>query len=152
MLKTLVGHVSAATAYVQPDYPYGRTLRCKRRVWVETKPGHGQRVVFQTNDPKRSYEHWNAPKAGTYSALVAIAIEEDPASPEYGYVSVHAFTAYRGRAELEEFLAAHGEAVDPKVAAGWRAAYDRQEAKKLASAKAACAQALAESVDFEVAP
>ena len=140
-MRTLVGHVSAETAYVQPDYPYSFTLRCERRVWVETKPKHGQRVVTQTRNPKTG--RWNAPKAGVYHALAAIALDDDPSSPTHGHVVVAAFSAYRGRAELEAFLAAHGEAVEAQLAAGWRAAYEREAQKILARAKAACAAALA---------
>jgi len=155
-VRTLVGHVSAETAYVQPDYPYSFTLRCERRVWVETKlqrgqrgREHGQRVVTQTRNPKTG--RWNAPKAGVYHALAAIALDDDPSSPTHGHVVVAAFSAYRGRAELEAFLAAHGEAVEAQLAAGWRAAYEREAQKILARAKAACAAALATIDAAEIA-
>lgn len=32
----LHGHTSHETAYVVDDYPYGRTVRCKIRYWIET--------------------------------------------------------------------------------------------------------------------
>jgi hypothetical protein len=80
-MKILTGHDSQETAFVIEDYPYGFTLRCKRRIWVETKAGHGQRVVTQTTNPKKAGELWNKPKAGVYSAVVVLYID-----PETGYV------------------------------------------------------------------
>jgi len=62
----LYGHTSAETAYIQPDYPYGRTLRCQRRVWVEYRKGYGMRFCTQTSDPKRSTLVLNNPKCCTY--------------------------------------------------------------------------------------
>lgn len=143
-MKTLVGHVSAETAYVQPDYPYGRTLRCKRRVWVETKRGHGQRVVFQTTDPKRAFEYWNAPKAGTYKALAAIALDDDPASSTFGHVIVGGFSGHRGKQELEAFLAAYGAAVDPTVAQAYLDAYAKRDERVLTKLKDAAVAAVAD--------
>jgi hypothetical protein len=32
--RVLTGCVSAETAHVQADYPYGRRLRCQRRCWL----------------------------------------------------------------------------------------------------------------------
>ena len=37
-IELLKGHVSFETAWTITDYPYGRRLRCKRAVWVETHP------------------------------------------------------------------------------------------------------------------
>lgn len=67
-LQTLTGHTSAETAYVVNDYPYGFTLRCKIRYWLDYKQGRGFRFVSQTTNPKvEGAEFWNKPKAGTYS-------------------------------------------------------------------------------------
>jgi hypothetical protein len=74
--RPLIGPVSPETAYVQPDYPYGRRLRCKRRVWVETHPRHGMRFVTQTTNPKRAGEVWNKPHASTYSDLIALWVDD----------------------------------------------------------------------------
>jgi hypothetical protein len=60
-------HLSAETAYVVDDYPYGFTLRCKIRYWIEYKEGKGFRFVSQTTNPKRGNTVWNKPKASTYS-------------------------------------------------------------------------------------
>ena len=64
-MEILQGHISPETAYLVKDYPYGYTLRCQIRYWLEFKPGHGVRLVSQTSNPKRGHV-WNKPKAGTY--------------------------------------------------------------------------------------
>jgi hypothetical protein len=73
-LTLLRGHVSQETAYVVDDYPYGRTLRCKIRYWLETATkgkGKGEtRFVSQTSDPKRDNLVWNKPKAGNYCQVL----------------------------------------------------------------------------------
>ena len=73
--KLLSGHISAETAYIQPDYPYGRSLRCERRVWVEYRKGYGMRFCTQTSDPKRSSLVWNNPKCGTYSPYICLLLD-----------------------------------------------------------------------------
>ena len=67
MTQILSGHISPETAYLVNDYPYGYTLRCKIRYWLEFKPGRGFRFVSQTTNPKRPGEVWNKPKASTYA-------------------------------------------------------------------------------------
>ena len=64
-ITILKGHVSPETAYQVDDYPYGFTLRCKIRYWLEYKPKVGFRFVSQTTNPKRG-DVWNKPKASTY--------------------------------------------------------------------------------------
>jgi hypothetical protein len=76
MKTVLNGHTSPETAYIVEDYPYGFTLRCKMRCWVETRKGFGMRYVTQTTNPKRPVETWNKPKAGTYSGLVVMYRDE----------------------------------------------------------------------------
>lgn len=76
-LTPLFECVSPETAHVQPDYPYGRRLRCQRRVWVETNPRYGMRLVTQTSNPKRAKLVWNTPHAGTYSDLIALYTDEN---------------------------------------------------------------------------
>lgn len=65
-MKILKGHISPATAYVVDDYPYGYTLRCKIRYWLEYNPKFGFRFVSQTTNPKKIGEVWNKPKPSTY--------------------------------------------------------------------------------------
>src|SRR5215475_9411123 len=64
-MEILKGHTSPETAYLVDDYPYGYTLRCKIRYWLEFKPGKGFRFVSQTTNPKKGHV-WNKPKASTY--------------------------------------------------------------------------------------
>jgi hypothetical protein len=80
-LRVLHGHTSPETAYVVPDYPYGFTLRCKIRYWIETATkgaGRGkQRFVSQTTNPKRYGEVWNKPKASTYSLMAFMYLDAE---------------------------------------------------------------------------
>ena len=66
-MKILSGHVSAETAYVVDDYPYGFRLRCKMRYWLEVTPKRGTRLVSQSSNPKAAGLVWNKPKASTYA-------------------------------------------------------------------------------------
>lgn len=87
----LHGHTSFETAYVIEDYPYGRTLRCKKKIWIEEGlkgSGKGQfRVVYQTTNPKKQGEYWNKPKASTFATLYILYL--DPAT---GHVETDCFT------------------------------------------------------------
>jgi hypothetical protein len=58
-------HVSADTAYVVADYPYGFRLRCSIRYWLDISK-HGVRLMSQTTNPKVPGVRWNKPKASTY--------------------------------------------------------------------------------------
>ena len=80
MLKVLLGHTTFETAYEIADYPYG-SLRCKKRVWVETKPKHGMRLVECTENPKTG--RWNKPHAGTYSDVTILVLEPQPDGREF---------------------------------------------------------------------
>lgn len=127
--KILRGHVSEATALVQPDYPYSFTLRCERRVWIETGlkgAGKGQdRFVSQTRNPKTG--RWNAPKCSTYSP--AMFLVESLAKP--GHVSPLHVSMYH----VDEFLQVWGTSLTSdehkrvsdigRVAAALNAAYAR---------------------------
>lgn len=112
--KLLIGHTSPETAFLQPDYPYGRELRCKRRVWVESKPGHGQRFVYQTTNPKKAGEPWNKQHAGTYSTITVMYLDEAT-----GYVEIDGLHMYASAERIEAFVALYGEAAlmaDPWIA------------------------------------
>ena len=65
-------HTSFETAYEIADYPYGRRLRCKRRVWIEHSERYGQRFVSCTSNPKRSSLVWNTPHPETYATAVVL--------------------------------------------------------------------------------
>jgi hypothetical protein len=106
--KVLSGHTSPETAFVVDDYPYGFRLRCKIRYWIETKAGHGQRVVSQTTNPKRPGEVWNKPKASTYSTLRVLFLDEN------GHVQNNGLGSYAEAAEIEAFATTYAEALtDP---------------------------------------
>lgn len=70
-VRHLPGHTSFETAYIIQDYPYGRTLRCKKACWLEYKENKGWRFCYQTTNPKKAGEVWNAVKAGTYAPVAA---------------------------------------------------------------------------------
>lgn len=101
-MKIIQGHDTAETAFIQPDYPYGRTLRCQRRVWVETKKGFGQRMVTQTNDPKKPFLKWNAPKPGPYYPVVVLTLQEE-GDENPGYVEQHVLSPYAEEKAIQEF-------------------------------------------------
>jgi hypothetical protein len=61
-MQLLSGHTSPETAYVVNDYPYGYTLRCTIRYWLEYQPKKGFRLWSQTSNPKRPGLVWNKPK------------------------------------------------------------------------------------------
>lgn len=103
----LKGHHSPETAYTVDDYPYGFTLRCKIRYWLEYKPGNGVRFVSQTTNPKRTdREVWNKPKASTYARFGgAMFLDEN------GYVQWKGLTEYSDAAEAQAFQAQFGDGV-----------------------------------------
>ena len=88
MDKFITGHTSFETAYIQPDYPYGRTLRCQRAVWIETATKgqyKGQmRFCYRTTNPKQN-DRWNKVHAEAYSAFVVMYID-NTTEGEIGYV------------------------------------------------------------------
>lgn len=74
-MQILTGHESPQTPYVIADYPYGFKLRCALAVWVETRPGFGERIVRQTSNPRRP-GIWNKPKAGRYAPVRLLALDD----------------------------------------------------------------------------
>lgn len=103
-MKVLSGHTSPESAFVVDDYPYGFRLRCKIRYWIETKKGFGQRFVSQTTNPKKAGEFWNKPKAGTYSVLIVMVVNDDPKSEQFGYVGTRGLQS-GGWSKEEDILA-----------------------------------------------
>jgi len=75
----LGGHTSPDTAYLVDDYPYGYTLWCKIRYWVETATkgtAKGQQRFVADHEPKAAGEPWNKPKASTYTSLVVMYLDD----------------------------------------------------------------------------
>lgn len=81
-IQILRGHTSPETAYVVNDYPYGFTLRCKIRYWLEYRKGHGTRFCSQTTNPKVAGEVWNKPKRGIYMTGLTVMYKQ----PDTGYI------------------------------------------------------------------
>ena len=104
-MQILKGHISPDTAYVVDDYPYGYTLRCKIRYWLEHKPGKGFRLVSQTTNPKRGHV-WNKPKASTYMKFGGCMFLDDN-----GHVQWNGLSEYSSGAEAKAFLDTYGEGV-----------------------------------------
>ena len=119
-MKILTGHISPETAYVVDDYPYGYTLRCKIRYWLEFKNGKGFRFVSQTTNPKRPGEFWNKPKASTYCRFGGCMYLD-----ENGHVKWAGLSEYSDGAEAKAWADKFGEGVPEagkSTLAGWVAA------------------------------
>ena len=97
IIRPLYGHTSPETAYLIADYPYGRKLRCQRRVWINYSPRHGYCFVSQTTNPKTS--RWNKPHKGIYSEI-AMALYLD----EQDHVQRASLTAYSNAALALQFV------------------------------------------------
>jgi hypothetical protein len=144
--KVLSGHVSPETAYVVEDYPFGFTLRCKIRFWLEYKAKKGVRFCSQTTNPKRPGEVWNtAKKASTYCRFGGAMYLD-----EQGHVQWSGLSQYVDGAEasawFEQFKAGlpAGEAYE--VAEAWvraKVAYDKARAEGVDMAQAGRIAALA---------
>ncbi|MGH3411278.1 MAG: hypothetical protein ACRDRJ_53575, partial [Streptosporangiaceae bacterium] len=79
-VTVLHGHTSPDTAHVTTDYPYGHTLRCTRRSWLDTATTgakRGQvRLAHQTTDPKTPGEPWNRPHTSTYYTWAVMYLDD----------------------------------------------------------------------------
>ena len=104
-MQVLTGHHSPDTAYEIADFPYGFSLRCRKRYWVEYKRGHGARVVSQTTNPKRGHT-WNKPKAGIYATFAQVLYLD-----EQGHVKQAAFSEYCNAAEARQWFETYGPGV-----------------------------------------
>lgn len=97
-MTPIYGHASEETAYIVEDYPYGYTLRCKIRYWLEESPTKGFRFCSQTTNPKKSVEVWNTPKKSTYMRLGGCMFLD-----ENGHVKWTGVSEYSSIVELEKF-------------------------------------------------
>ena len=97
--QILTGHVSPETAYVVADYPYGFTLRCQIRYWLEYKKNKGVRLVSQTSNPKHQGLVWNKEKASTYARFGGCMFLD-----EKNYVQWSALTEYTTADEIEAWV------------------------------------------------
>jgi hypothetical protein len=82
-------------------------LRCKARYWIETHPKRGQRVMFQTTNPKvKGREVWNKVKASTYNPLRVLVLNESNSHIETEEISL-----YADEAKINAFAAQHAAAL-----------------------------------------
>jgi hypothetical protein len=95
--KILTGYNSENNAYLVPDYPYGRKLRCKIRYWIESDDRKGFRFCAQTENPKTL--QWNNPKKGTYCKIAMMMYLD-----EREYVQHAALSEYSGEDEVLSFI------------------------------------------------
>ncbi|HEX6826550.1 MAG TPA: hypothetical protein VF077_09580 [Nitrospiraceae bacterium] len=123
MKTPISGHTSPETAYLIGDYPYGRTLRCQRKVWLENDPKRGVRFVAQTDNPKNG--RWNKPHKSTYID-VAAALYLDAEN----HVQWEGIGMYTEPEQALAFVQCHGKAA---VGAD-RLLYWAQQKAKLAQA------------------
>lgn len=96
IVTALHGHTSQETAFLVEDYPYGFTLRCKYRCWIEHKPSYGYRFVSQTTNPKKSFEYWNKPKAGQYSKVAMGMYLDEKGHVQHTVIQAHDLTSVAG--------------------------------------------------------
>jgi hypothetical protein len=123
--KVLSGHYSEETAYMVNDYPYGFKLRCKIKYWLEVNK-NGTRLVTRTTNPKKSYEHWNAPKMSTYSLVGAMFLNEE------NHVQWSGLSPY-DVSKIREYLGTYREGLQEKqieMLERLIAAYEKREAAK----------------------
>jgi hypothetical protein len=104
-MQLLKGHISPETAYVVADYPYGFTLRCQIRYWLDFHPKRGFRFVSQTTNPKRA-NVWNKPKASTYRRFGAAMYLDDN-----GHVQWSGLDEYCNGAQAKQWADTYGDAV-----------------------------------------
>jgi hypothetical protein len=98
-------HLTADSAYVVEDYPYGYRLRCRIRYWLDVHPKHGARFMSQTTNPKKG-NVWNKPKASTYSRFAAAMFLDDA-----GHCHHAGAHEYMGTDDLVAWRDTYGEGV-----------------------------------------
>ena len=104
-------HTTFETAYQIESYPYGRRLRCKRAVWVEHHPCHGQRFVSRTTNPKKHGEFWNTPHADTYNLAVVLYRDLN----DDGHIKEAHLHNVWNIERAREFLAQYGAGLDEET-------------------------------------
>ena len=95
-MNILYGHDNFENAYEVDNYPWGFRFKTKRRYWIETKKGFGDRLVFATLNPKNG--KWCKPKAGTYDPVQVLAKNDE------GHVIGYGLGLWRKNEDIAEFL------------------------------------------------
>jgi len=67
-------HPTEENPFIVDSYPYG-FKKTKAKYWIESKKGNGDRLVFQTLNPKT--QKWNKPKKSTYSKVIICGIDKE---------------------------------------------------------------------------
>lgn len=104
-MRIITDATTPETAYIINDYPYGFTLRCKIRYWLEYKPGRGVRFMSQTTNPKKG-DVWNTTKASTYARIAGCMFVNDD-----GHVQWSALNEYTNATEARAWRDLYGEGV-----------------------------------------
>lgn len=79
------------------NYPWGFSLKTKRRYWIETSKTHGQRLAYATMSPKTG--QWCKPKRGTYSYIKLLLKQDDN-----GYIVTDSVSKYASSETMSNFL------------------------------------------------
>ncbi len=95
-MDIMYGHDNFENAYEVDNYPWGFRFKTKRRYWIETKKGFGDRLVFATLNPKNG--KWCKAKAGTYQPVQVLAKNEE------GHVFGYGLGLWRKNEDIAEFL------------------------------------------------
>ena len=84
------------TAVEVDNYPWGYSLKTKRRYWVETNK-KGDRAVYATLNPKTG--NWCEPKKNTYTAVLVVTRDM-----ETGYVGLNGISKYAPADKIADAL------------------------------------------------
>lgn len=121
--QILSGHTSFESAFLVEDYPYGRTLRCKRKCWIETASKGSKigqmRLVTCTTNPKIAGEIWNKPHAGQYSDFLIMYLDAQTGYIETDAVNINSLS------RVEKFKAQWYEMLTPEQ----RTCFDKVETR-----------------------
>ena len=72
--RTYHYNITESNPLVSEDYPWGYRLRTTQRYWVETKARYGERLVYQTLNPKTN--KWCKEKKCTYNMITILLRDE----------------------------------------------------------------------------
>lgn len=119
--QILSAHTSFESAFLVEDYPYGRTLRCQRKCWIETafkgaKVGQ-MRFVACTTNPKNPGKTWNKPHASQYSDFLIMYLDSETGYVQTAGVNISCWS------EVEKFKALWYEMLTPEQ----RTCFDKVE-------------------------
>ena len=97
MMEALSGYDSQERSFMCENYPYGRTVRCRIRYWLEKDEKKGFRFCSQTENPRTL--QWNNPKKSTYCLLAGAMYRDDK-----GHVVWSGMTQYDEAETVLEFI------------------------------------------------